>query len=233
MRSSAGSAALRGLSALRRHHVTVLSVLALVIGAGGVAYAAVTVPAGSVGDAQLKPGAVTLSKVHRDAVTATEVARGTLTATDLRRGQLAGPRGAAGARGPAGPVGPPGSTGPQGGLGPVGPLGRVGPAGIPGVPNNIKGPPGDKGPTGFPGITRFQDSKDHEMIFGEQDVIARCFEGAVPISGGAIDVGRKVKIIGSQPLPRSQGIGWLVDALNTDVHFAAPVGVEVMCAVVS
>ena len=233
MRKGYAGAVLRWVSALRRHHVAVLSLLALAIGAGGVSYAAVTVPAGSVGDVQLKPGAVTLSKVHGDAATATKVALGTLTAADLRRGQLAGPRGAAGARGPAGPVGPPGSSGPQGRLGPVGPLGRLGPAGIPGVPNNVKGPPGDNGFTGFPGITRFQDNKDHEMIFGEQDLIARCFEGAVPISGGAIDVGSKVKIIGSQPLPRSQGIGWLVDALNTDVHFAAPVGVEVMCAVVS
>ena len=101
------------------------------------------------------------------------------------------------------------------------------------MPNNVKGPPGDKGPTGFPGVTRFQDNTNHEMIFGEQDLVVRCFEGAVPISGGPIDVGSKVKIIASHPLPPSQGVGWLVDALDTDVHFNAPVGVEVICAVVS
>ena len=69
MRTGDAGAVLRWVSALRRHHVTVLSLLALAIGAGGVSYAAVTVPAGSVGDVQLKPGAVTLSKVHGDAAT--------------------------------------------------------------------------------------------------------------------------------------------------------------------
>ena len=101
----------------------------------------------------------------------------------------------------------------------------------PGSPNTIKGPPGPTGATGFTGTARYQVNQEQESIFGEQDVIARCFEGAQPLDGGPINVGPKVKIIGSHPLPPDQGSGWLVDALDTDIHFNVTVTVEVRCAV--
>jgi hypothetical protein len=53
----------------------------------------------------------------------------------------------------------------------------------------------------------------------------------VPLDGGPINIGSKVKIIGSHPLPSDQGSGWLLDALNTDIHFNHTVTVEVRCAV--
>ena len=157
--------------------------------------------------------------------------RESLGRSDLAPGALDGPIGSRGGPGPAGPTGipgPQGQQGPRGSRGPAGPQGDAGPAGI---PNTIKGPPGPTGATGFTGTARYQVNQEQESIFGEQDVIARCFEGAQPLDGGPINVGPKVKIIGSHPLPPDQGSGWLVDALDTDIHFNVTVTVEVRCAV--
>ena len=85
----------------RRHlsYSNVVASLALFVALGGVSYAAVTLPAGSVGSKQIKRSAVTSAKVKDHS----------LTARDFRRGQLP-----AAARGPEGPPGPKGETGPQG-----------------------------------------------------------------------------------------------------------------------
>ena len=85
----------------------VLSTTALVVavlGATPVGQAAKEqlLPRNSVGNAQLRPNAVTSSKVQN----------GSLLAVDFRRGQL--PRGAQGAPGPQGPAGPQGGQGAQG-----------------------------------------------------------------------------------------------------------------------
>lgn len=91
-------------------YANVMATLAFFIAIGGGAYAAATLPAGSVGAKQLRKGAVTSKKV-RDR---------SLLARDFKRGQLrAGPRGAQGQPGPKGDTGaqgPPGpATGPAGG----------------------------------------------------------------------------------------------------------------------
>jgi hypothetical protein len=101
------------------------------------------------------------------------------------------------------------------------------------MPNTVKGPVGPTGSTGFDGNARYQVVQEQDSIFGEQDVVARCFNGAKPLDGGPINVGPRVKIIGSHPLSPDQGSGWLVDALDTDVHFNVTVTVEVRCAVSS
>jgi hypothetical protein len=81
----------------------VVSMAALFVALGGTGYAAIVLPANSVGTPQLK----------KDSVTAAKVKDGTLKATDFASGQLkkgnTGARGPAGAVGPAGPIGPPGS----------------------------------------------------------------------------------------------------------------------------
>ena len=86
----------------RLSFANVVSVIALFIALGGTGYAAIVLPANSVGTPQLK----------KDSVTAAKVKDGTLKAADFARGQLkegsqgpAGPRGAAGPAGPAGPAG--------------------------------------------------------------------------------------------------------------------------------
>jgi hypothetical protein len=78
---------------------------ALFVALGGTGYAAMVLPAHSVGTRQLKRNAVISSKV-RDF---------SLLRRDFKRGQLP--------RGPQGPAGPRGPAGPQGATGPAGPAG--------------------------------------------------------------------------------------------------------------
>jgi hypothetical protein len=88
---------------LRRNAV---AYLALFVALGGTSYAAIKLPANSVGAKQIR----------RNSVTSAKVKNGTLNASDFARGvQLAGPAG------PAGATGPPGAAGPKGDPGPAGP----------------------------------------------------------------------------------------------------------------
>jgi len=86
-----------------RRHITpslIISVMALFVALGGASYAAIKLPANSVGSAQIKKNAVTSAKVKDRS----------LLATDFRTGQL--PRGATGATGAAGTAGATGPAGP-------------------------------------------------------------------------------------------------------------------------
>jgi hypothetical protein len=76
-----------------------ISMLALAISLGGTGYAAVVLPAGSVGTAQLKNGAVVGTKVKSHS----------LVAANFKPGALP-----SGPSGPSGPVGLPGPAGPKG-----------------------------------------------------------------------------------------------------------------------
>lgn len=83
----------------------VVGLIALFVALGGTGYAAVVLPAHSVGTKQLK----------RDAVTSSKVKNFSLLRRDFKRGQLPrGPQGRAGPRGATGPPGPEGATGPAG-----------------------------------------------------------------------------------------------------------------------
>jgi hypothetical protein len=86
----------------------VTSAVALFVAMGGVSYAALTLPAGSVGTKQLKKNAVVSAKVKDHSLKARDFALGQLPAGH------AGPTGAAGAQGPTGAPGPKGDTGPRG-----------------------------------------------------------------------------------------------------------------------
>lgn len=90
---------------LRRRltYSNVMSTAAVFIALGGVSYAAVKLPANSVGSRQLRKRSVTPSKLH-----------------PATRAFL---RGAPGQLGPVGPPGPKGDPGPQGPAGPAGTLG--------------------------------------------------------------------------------------------------------------
>jgi hypothetical protein len=96
----------------RLTYANVIATLAIFLALGGGAYAALRLPVGSVGTAQIKSNAVTLSKIAARARTAL--------------------RGAAGARGATGPEGAPGAsclpTNPAC-IGPKGDTGQQGPAG--------------------------------------------------------------------------------------------------------
>jgi hypothetical protein len=92
-------------------------VIALVVALGGTSYAAIKLPANSVGTKQLK----------KDAVTTAKVKNGSLQMADFRAGQL--PSGAAGATGATGPKGDTGATGATGLKGGKGGKGDTGPSG--------------------------------------------------------------------------------------------------------
>jgi len=92
--------------------------LALFVALGGTSYAALRLPANSVGERQLKRSAVTASRLAPSAVTSSAVRDGSLLARDFRAGQL--PRGE---QGPQGPAGTAGTAGPAGAVGPAGPAG--------------------------------------------------------------------------------------------------------------
>ena len=81
-------------SYLRAHHI---GLIALFVALGGTSYAALKLPANSVGTKQLKKDAVTLKKIDRSA-----------------RKALEGQQGDTGARGPTGATGATGLRGPQG-----------------------------------------------------------------------------------------------------------------------
>ncbi len=94
---------------LRQHH---LALLALFVALGGTSYAAVKLPAKSVGTAQLKSHAVTPAKLSASTI---KRLKGNTGAT--------GPQGPAGAQGQPGPQGQPGTQGTPGGRGQDGPPG--------------------------------------------------------------------------------------------------------------
>jgi hypothetical protein len=83
----------------------VVACLALAAALGGTGYAAIVLPANSVGTAQLKNGAIVAAKVKAHS----------LVASNFKAGQLAA--------GPAGPAGPQGAAGLAGAAGPAGPKG--------------------------------------------------------------------------------------------------------------
>lgn len=81
--------------------------LALFVALGGTSYAAIKLPAGSVGTKHLKKGAVTKAKLHNNAVTSPQVKNGSLKALDFAPGQIpAGAKGDRGLTGLTGPIGP-------------------------------------------------------------------------------------------------------------------------------
>jgi hypothetical protein len=86
----------------------IVALLALIIAMGGTGYAAIKLPANSVGTKQLKKKSVTKSKVAANAVTSAKVKDRSLLAKDFTAGQLPagpqGPKGEAGAQGPPGPI---------------------------------------------------------------------------------------------------------------------------------
>ncbi len=138
--------------------------VALFVALGGTSYAAIKLPAGSVGTTQLKKGAVTptkLSKGIRD-----QLAAKTTPVT----GQV----------GAAGPAGVTGATGQTGAAGAAGQTGATGAAGVPGA-NGATGAVGAKGATGAtgaagaPGATGAKGATGATGTTGADGVLASSF----------------------------------------------------------
>jgi hypothetical protein len=109
----------------RLTYANVMATLAMFVALGGVSYAAITLPANSVGTKQLKNKAVTTKKLKNKAVTGKKIASNAVTSgkvrnyslrqIDFKLGELpAGAQGPAGPKGDKGDKGDPGATGAAG-----------------------------------------------------------------------------------------------------------------------
>jgi hypothetical protein len=209
------------LELIKRRHATVLSLLAFASAVGGTSYAAVVLPAASVGTTQLRPGAVTASKLRSGAVTSAKLRDGSLLRADFKPGQLL-----AGPTGPQGPQGPKGDPGAQGLTGPRGPAGAQGPAG----PLGPKGDKGDTGSPGGPGITGYtQVHNGVQMGALDVTITAQCPPGDSVLGGGASSNSKRVTIIASEAT--ADFTGWKLEAAAD-----APgplIAVDAICGVVT
>src|SRR5262249_16067421 len=132
----------------RLSYANITSTLTVFIALAGTAWAATSLPAGSVGAPQIRSSAVTSGKVRDHTLTAR--AFGDRTA-------LVGPNGPTGPVGPPASLRPPSPRGPAGRRGPPGPRGRPGPPGAGGPPAPLGafgpvGPGGIRGAAGPPGL---------------------------------------------------------------------------------
>jgi Collagen triple helix repeat (20 copies) len=120
--------------------------IALVVSLGGTSYAALSLPAASVGSKELKKNSVSSPKVKAGSLLLSDFRSSQRALLQGPRGQAsAGPQGPAGPAGPGGPAGPPGPPGPTGATGPVGVSGPTGPTGATGAVG-VTGPTGPSGP---------------------------------------------------------------------------------------
>jgi hypothetical protein len=94
-------------------YANVTATLALVVAMGGTSYAAFSLPAGSVGGAQLKKNAVTSSKVKNGSLLRKDFKSGQVPAGKTGKTGKTGSQGSQGSQGLPGPAGP--STGAAGG----------------------------------------------------------------------------------------------------------------------
>ena len=176
---------------------------ALFVALGGTSYAAVKLPADSIGAKQIKKAAVRSSEVKNRSLLAADFKAGQLpTGATGAQGEPGAP-GARGAPGPAGPAGPQGSKGApcppidplcQGPKGDTGAAGATGDTGAPGAKGETgaAGARGDAGAGGPPGPTASSFAShnplnDVPIGNGEPQVIS-LRDGELGKSGGDIVV---------------------------------------------
>ena len=180
----------------RLTYANVTATLTVFIALAGTTWAATSLPARSVGAAQIRTHAVTSAKIRDH----------TLTAQAFRNpNALIGPTGPAGPAGPAGTAGPAGPRGAAGADGKPGLSGPQGPRGVPGAPGTL-GPPGDQGPTGAPGQPGANGAagigytivEDDTQTFSEHaslgDFTIHCPPGLVALQGGFQTTGETVTV---------------------------------------
>ncbi len=200
-----------GFRTFGRHaRVNIVGYLALFVALGGTSYAAVALPANSVGPTQIKSNAVSSPKV-KDA---------SLLKRDFAAGQLP-----SGPRGPQGTQGLPGERGPTGDTGAKGDTGDQGPRGAPGTltdPSRLY-------------LKRARDTGEALAV-----AQANCDSGDLALSGGFInDSQREVETSRPNALypsdqpgwpPRiGQPHGWMVIAQDRSVFPSTVAEAEVMC----
>lgn len=138
----------------RPSFATAISLVALFIALGGASYAAIKVPARSVGTKQLKNKAVTAAKVKPGTLLRKNFAPGQIPAGAKGATGSEGAQGATGTAGSNGTNGSVGATGADGSVGATGPQGAVGATGTEGA-IGATGPDGAVGATGATGDSAF------------------------------------------------------------------------------
>lgn len=73
---------------VRLTYANIVSTMALFLALGGVSYAAVKLPANSVGEKQIKKNAVTGKKIKKNAITGDKIKAGTIKGTDITLASL-------------------------------------------------------------------------------------------------------------------------------------------------
>ena len=166
-------------------YANVVGTLALFVALGGVSYAAVKLPAHSVGTKQLKTDAVTSEKVRNGTLRKRDFKDGALpqgkageTGQDGQPGDPGAPglpgapgaHGAPGAKGDSGPAGTKGEPGSEGRAGASGEDGARGAAGTPGTAGHA-GNDGATGPSGSIGLTGPQGPAGQAGMQGPTGVV--------------------------------------------------------------
>lgn len=179
-------------------HATVLaglSISAIGLLGGGIAYATNPVPAGAaVYTACLAKGEHAV--LYDVTVNGTPRCHGRDTTINWNQTGPQGPQGLTGAQGPQGPKGDTGATGPAGAQGPKGDTGATGPQGLKGDtgatgPAGLQGAPGPAGPAGpaGPGVYKVVITSHYNgMAYGEHS-LACSSPNDLAISGGDVPVG--------------------------------------------
>lgn len=189
-------------------YANVTATLALFVAVAGSSYAAVGLPAGSVGSKQLRSNAVSTSKIRDGAVTSSKLKIGSLLARDFKHGQL-----------PQGPKGDPGAQGPKGDPGPQGP----------------RGDPGPQGPSGNNGATNVVVRKLAVTGTGQLDGTVSCGVGERATGGGFYTGGNgsNVTTLNSYPVTAASGMvptAWRVDAIDQTSPAPMTGEIYVVCA---
>jgi hypothetical protein len=183
----------------RLSYSNVIASLALFVALGGASYAAVALPANSVGTKQLNKNAVTASKLKPNAVSSAKVKDGSLQRGDFASGTLL--------QGPQGPQGP---QGVQGAKGDPGQNGAPGQQGAPGTARAFAFVETDcAGPTGACPVTKAKNVVGARRV-SEGDYCVQVAAGIDPATTGSaagVD-GRK------SDSPEGNGTA-MADATNT------------------
>jgi len=202
----------------------VVSVIALVVALGGTSYAAIKLPANSVGTKQIK----------KDAVTTAKVKDGSLQKADFDAGQL--PAGATGATGLKGDTGSPGAAGATGLKGDTGATGLKGDTGATGLKGD-KGDTGGSGPSGANAVIR----ESAPVAVAASAIVSasvQCLAGERATGGGydGSGLGEFATFpLDSQPTgPAATPNGWTVKVNNVSAIANNPqpstIVAKVMCA---
>jgi hypothetical protein len=198
---------------MRRHltYANVVSSFALFLALGGVSYAAVALPKGSVGSAQIKAAAVTGAKIKNGQVAARDLAKGVRSSL-----AKAGTPGAPGGTGPQGPKGDKGDVGPA--TGPAGgDLTGTFPDPVIGAARVTAGKLADGAVVASKlGVISVVESAPVGVASGANvDATATCPAGTRLLSGGAQPVTYGVDLSTSRPVGSGNNpTAWLAQAKN-------------------